>query len=161
MKKIFRRNKPLVFVSLTSIIIDCLIYLIWVRTSFLSNLVKVNTTMSKNLMTIDTVLIGFSYTALNTMLSFSNNINFNQIDKDGYIDKYYNGVYITITLLLLSLLIGFVTGYSVLGDKYHCLYMIQLLLNLDFLIFFGYTIIKFRALINWVRRRKIAELTKK
>lgn len=135
MKKIFRRNKPLVFVSLTSIIIDCLIYLIWVRTSFLSNLVKVNTTMSKNLMTIDTVLIGFSYTALNTMLSFSNNINFNQIDKDGYIDKYYNGVYITITLLLLSLLIGFVTGYSVLGDKYHCLYMIQLLLNLDSLIF--------------------------
>ena len=147
MKKIFRRNKPLVFVSLTSIIIDCLIYLIWVRTSFLSNLVKVNTTMSKNLMTIDTVLIGFSYTALNTMLSFSNNINFNQIDKDGYIDKYYNGVYITITLLLLSLLIGFVTGYSVLGDKYHCLYMIQLLLNLDSLIFFGYTIIKFRVVL--------------
>lgn len=108
MQKIFRRNKPLVFVSIVSIVIDYAIYLTWLYTSFFSNLVKVNTTMSKNLMTIDTVLIGFSYTALNTMLSFSNNINFNQIDKDGYIDKYYNGVYITITLLLLSLLMGFV-----------------------------------------------------
>jgi hypothetical protein len=63
--------------------------------------------LGRNIVTIDTVLIGFSYTALNTMLSFSNDDDFNSVDKDGYIDKYYNGVYLSISLFFFSIITGF------------------------------------------------------
>lgn len=114
--------------------------------------------MGRNIVTIDTVLIGFSYTALNTMLSFSNDDDFNSVDKDGYIDKYYNGVYLSISLFFLALLLGLITGFSNLGEKHHWIFMLQLLVNLDAFSFFGVTLIRFRNLINWVRRNKIRKL---
>ncbi len=158
MKKIFRRNKPLIFLVIVLILSDCILYTLWKNTHVFTGMVKVNKDMGKSLITVDTVLIGFSYTALNTMLSFSNNSSFNVVDRDGYIDKYYNGVYISIALLFFSVMVGFVTGYSCLGEKYHWIFMLQFILNLNSFVMFGYTIIKFRGLINWVRHRKIKEL---
>lgn len=158
MKKTIRRNKPLFFLAIILVILNVTICYMWVETWLFKNVVKVNQQLGRSLITIDTVLIGFSYTALNTMLSFSNNDNFIAIDKDGYIDKYYNGVYISISLFFLAVLFGVVTGYSNLGEKYHWIFMIQFLINLDAFAFFGLTLIKFRNLINWVRKRKIKQL---
>lgn len=158
MKKLFRRNKPLVYLISFLIVINMIIFYLWIKKGFFRNLVIINAGLGKNLMTIDTVLIGFSYTALNTMLSFSNSDKFITTDKDGYIDKYFNGVYISIFLLFISMGVGFITGYSVLGEKYHSIFMIQFLLNFDSIGLFGYTLIKFHNLINWVRARKIKDL---
>ena len=139
---------------------DIVIYYIWIKTNIFKNIVTVNQTLGRSLITIDTVLIGFSYTALNTMLSFSNSNDFNIIDRDGYIDKYYNGVYISIALFFIAMIFGVITGYSNLGEKRHWIFMIQFLINLDAIFFFGLTLIRFRSLINWVRRRKIEKLKK-
>ena len=160
MRKSFIRNKPLFFLTVVLIILDIVIYYIWIKTNIFNNTVTVNQTLGRNLITIDTVLIGFSYTALNTMLSFSNSNDFNIIDRDGYIDKYYNGVYISIALFFIAMIFGVITGYSNLGENHHWIFMIQFLVNLDAIFFFGLTLIRFRSLINWVRRRKIEKLKK-
>ena len=158
MRKKFIRNKPLFYLTVVLIILDIVIYYIWIKTNIFKNIVTVNQTLGRSLITIDTVLIGFSYTALNTMLSFSNSNDFNIIDRDGYIDKYYNGVYISIALFFIAMIFGVITGYSNLGEKRHWIFMIQFLINLDAIFFFGLTLIRFRSLINWVRRRKIEKL---
>lgn len=160
MRKKFIRNKPLFYLTVVLIIMDIVIYYIWIKTNIFKNIVTVNQTLGRSLITIDTVLIGFSYTALNTMLSFSNSNDFNIIDRDGYIDKYYNGVYISIALFFIAMIFGVITGYSNLGEKRHWIFMIQFLINLDAIFFFGLTLIRFRSLINWVRRRKIEKLKK-
>ena len=160
MRKKFIRNKPLFYLTVVLIILDIVIYYIWIKTKIFKNIVTVNQTLGRSLITIDTVLIGFSYTALNTMLSFSNSNDFNIIDRDGYIDKYYNGVYISIALFFIAMIFGVITGYSNLGEKRHWIFMIQFLINLDAIFFFGLTLIRFRSLINWVRRRKIEKLKK-
>lgn len=160
MRKKFIRNKPLFYLTVVLIILDIVIYYIWIKTNIFKNTVTVNQTLGRSLITIDTVLIGFSYTALNTMLSFSNSNDFNIIDRDGYIDKYYNGVYISIALFFIAMIFGVITGYSNLGEKRHWIFMIQFLINLDAIFFFGLTLIRFRSLINWVRRRKIEKLKK-
>ncbi|MDK8117375.1 hypothetical protein ACEE97_05880 [Limosilactobacillus reuteri] len=160
MRKKFIRNKPLFYLTVVLIILDIVIYYIWIKTNIFKNIVTVNQTLGRSLITIDTVLIGFSYTALNTMLSFSNSNDFNIIDRDGYIDKYYNGVYISIALFFIAMIFGVITGYSNLGEKRHWIFMIQFLINLDAIFFFGLTLIRFRSLINWVRRRKIEKLKK-
>ncbi|HJF47572.1 MAG TPA: hypothetical protein K8V48_06330 [Limosilactobacillus oris] len=160
MKKIIRRNKPLFFLAIILVVSNIIIYYIWEKTCLFNDMVKVNQQLGRSLITIDTVLIGFSYTALNTMLSFSNNDNFNIVDKDGYIDKYYNGVYTSISLFFLAMLFGVITGYSNLGEKNHWIFMSQFLINLDAFSFFGLTLIRFRNLINWVRKRKIRQLKK-
>ena len=160
MRKKFIRNKPLFYLIVVLIILDIVIYYIWIKTNIFKNIVTVNQTLGRSLITIDTVLIGFSYTALNTMLSFSNSNDFNIIDRDGYIDKYYNGVYISIALFFIAMIFGVITGYSNLGEKRHWIFMIQFLINLDAIFFFGLTLIRFRSLINWVRRRKIEKLKK-
>lgn len=159
-EKKFIRNKPLFYLTVVLIILDIVIYYIWIKTNIFKNIVTVNQTLGRSLITIDTVLIGFSYTALNTMLSFSNSNDFNIIDRDGYIDKYYNGVYISIALFFIAMIFGVITGYSNLGEKRHWIFMIQFLINLDAIFFFGLTLIRFRSLINWVRRRKIEKLKK-
>lgn len=158
MKKIYRRNKALFFLSVILIFLNVNIVFIWIKTDLFKGIIQVNQTLGRSLITIDTVLIGFSYTALNTMLSFSNNDEFNNVDKDGYIDKYYNGVYISIGWFFIALLLGVITGYSNLGEKNHWLFMAQFLVNLDAFSFFGLTLIRFRSLINWVRRNKIKKL---
>lgn len=158
MKKIYRRNKALFFLSVILIFLNVNIVFIWIKTDLFKGIIQVNQTLGRSLITIDTVLIGFSYTALNTMLSFSNNDEFNNVDKDGYIDKYYNGVYISIGWFFIALLLGVITGYSNLGEKNHWLFMVQFLVNLDAFSFFGLTLIRFRSLINWVRRNKIKKL---
>lgn len=160
MRKKFIRNKPLFYLTVVLIILNIVIYYIWIKTNIFKNIVTVNQTLGRSLITIDTVLIGFSYTALNTMLSFSNSNDFNIIDRDGYIDKYYNGVYISIALFFIAMIFGVITGYSNLGEKRHWIFMIQFLINLDAIFFFGLTLIRFRSLINWVRRRKIEKLKK-
>ena len=160
MRKKFIRNKPLFFLTVFLIILDIVIYYVWIKTNIFNNTVTVNQTLGRSLITIDTVLIGFSYTALNTMLSFSNSNDFNIIDRDGYIDKYYNGVFISIALFFIAMILGVITGYSNLGEKNHWIFMIQFLINLDAFSFFGLTLIRFRNLINWVRKRKIRQLKK-
>ena len=139
MRKKFIRNKPLFYLTVVLIILDIVIYYIWIKTNIFKNIVTVNQTLGRSLITIDTVLIGFSYTALNTMLSFSNSNDFNIIDRDGYIDKYYNGVYISIALFFIAMIFGVITGYSNLGEKRHWIFMIQFLINLDAIFFFGLT----------------------
>lgn len=160
MRKIFRRNKPLFLIVLLLIVINLIILWLWLKTNLFKGLVVVKQSLGKSLITIDTVLIGFSYTALNTMLSFSNSTDFNIVDRDGYIDKYYNGVYISIGLFFIAMALGLITGYSNLGEKNHWLFMVQFLINLDALTFFGFTLIRFRSLINWVRKRKVESLSK-
>ena len=158
MKKMYRRNKSLFVLSVLLFVLNISIVLIWIKTNLFKGIITVNQTLGRSIITIDTVLVGFSYTALNTMLSFSNNDEFNSIDKDGYIDKYYNGVYVSIGWFFIALLLGVITGYSNLGERYHWIFMAQFVVNLDAFSFFGLTLIRFRNLINWVRKNKIRKL---
>lgn len=160
MVKFWRRNKLIISLAMLLLLFNVFIFFVWMYTHTFDGIITISNDLGKSLVTIDTVLIGFSYTALNTMLAFSNNNDFNIIDRDGYIDKYYNGVYISIALFFVAMFVGVITAFSNLGLKHHWLFMLQFLINFDALSFFGITIIKFRSLINWVRERKIEKLNK-
>lgn len=153
-KKNFRRNKSLYVMGFLLLASNILIFCLWYYFDCFSGLVTVSKGLSKDLLTIDAVFAGFAYTTLGTMVSFSGNSEVIRIDKDGYIDKYYNGVYLTIGLFLIAMFLGFLTGFSIEGVKHHTLFMIQILANFDSFVYFMISVIGFRRLINWIRLQK-------
>lgn len=146
------KNKPLVWTGIVLIVMNIIIWYIWISTDFFSGYVKVSKELSNSIMTIDAVFAGFAYTTLGTMVSFATSENVSRVDKDGYLNKYYNGIYLTIFLFIIAIAIGFITGFSILGKRHHFFFLVQFILNLDAFVYFILSVIGFRNLINWVRR---------
>lgn len=126
--------------------------MLWLDTNLLSGIVSITKEFSYNLLTVCAVFGGFVYSTLGTMVSFVSSRPIKKLDKAGYMDKYYNGTYITLTLFVLSILIGFVTAFSDEGMKYRVIFLIQLIVTMNALVFFTISVIGFKNLINKVRR---------
>lgn len=154
-KNIWLRNRNLFVIGTTLLLVDISIILIWFFTKYFCGVVKVSQTFSFNILTIDAVFAGFAYNTLGTMTSFSANKSVAQFDSDGYLDKYYNGVYITLFLFIISMIVGSVTAFSKFGDMHHLLYLIQLIANMNAIVYFIVSIFGFRRLINFIREKLI------
>lgn len=149
----YKRNKVLIWTGLFLLVVNVVIVLFWLFTNMLHGYVKVSTGLSNSIMTVDAVFAGFAYTTLGTMVSFATSADIKQVDSDGYLDKYYNGIYVTIFLFIVAIGIGCLTGFSVLGKRHHWLFLVQFILNLDAFVYFVLSVIGFRRLINWVRSK--------
>ena len=151
-KNILRRNKGLFWIAAILLIINIIIFTVWQKTSLLSGVIPISPSFSFNILTIDAVFAGFGYNTLGTVVSFLSNDSIRQKDQDGYMDHYYNGLYLSLMGFLIAMTFGAITAFSNLGEKFHFIYMLQLLANLDASLFFVNSAFGLRRLINQVRK---------
>lgn len=151
-KNIFRRNKRLIVIAVVLFILNVAIIVVWQHTSLFSGVIPISPSFSFNILTIDAVFAGFGYNTLGTVVSFLSNDSIRQKDQDGYMDHYYNGLYLALMGFLIAMIFGAITAFSNLGEKFHFLYMLQLLSNLDAAVFFVNSAFGLRRLINQVRK---------
>ncbi|MDR4934437.1 hypothetical protein RF371_11605 [Companilactobacillus paralimentarius] len=149
-KSCFKRNKTLFIFGLILILMDSVIMIAFFRGN-LSGLITLNKEFSYNLLTVCSVFGGFVYSTLGSMIGFSSNNRIKKLDYAGYMDKYYNGTYISLTLFLISILLGFITAFSEEGLRYHIIFLFQLIFTMNALVYFTLSVLGFRRLINKIR----------
>lgn len=64
-----------------------------------------------DILTINTVLAGFMYTVLSTMIEFNTRKRIQELDKAGYMDAYYSSVYIGLTFFVISIFLGLLGSF--------------------------------------------------
>lgn len=64
-----------------------------------------------DILTINSIFAGFLFTSLGIMVSFSDKKAIADKDKNGYMDKYYNSIYIGLLFLIISILFA-VSGFA-------------------------------------------------
>lgn len=117
----------------------------------LTGVITLNKEFSYNLLTICSVFGGFIYSTLGSMVGFNSKDRIKKLDYAGYMDKYYNGTYISLTLFLLSIMLGFITAFSEEGLRHHWIFLFQLIFTMNALVYFAISLLGFRKLINKVR----------
>ncbi|PIC73717.1 hypothetical protein [Sporosarcina sp. P17b] len=64
-----------------------------------------------DILTINSIFAGFLFTSLGIMVSFSDKKAIANKDKNGYMDKYYNSIYVGLLFLIISILFA-VIGFA-------------------------------------------------
>lgn len=149
----FKRNKTLFIFGLILSLMDIFILIAFFREN-LSGLIILNKEFSYNLLTVCSVFGGFVYSTLGNMVGFSSNNRIKKLNDAGYMDKYYNGTYVSLTLFLVSILLGFITAFSEEGLRHHIIFLLQLIFTMNALVYFALSVLGFRRLINKVRNSK-------
>lgn len=147
----FKRNKTLFVFGVILVICDFVIIVAFLKGK-LSGIINLNKEFSYNLLTVCSVFGGFVYSTLGSMVGFASNDSIKNLDEAGYMDKYYNGTYLSLVLFLISILLGFITAFSELGLKYHMVFLFQLIFTSNALVYFVLSVWGFRKLINKVRQ---------
>lgn len=98
-KSYIRRNKWNILLFLLALLITIL--------SFKYNLIlqqpeNIVESFSINILTIDSIFAGFLFTGLGIMISISDKPRICDLDIAGYMDNYYNSIYIALIFLLIS-----------------------------------------------------------
>ena len=76
-----------------------------IKYNFLSNDMFVRSD-HLDVLTINSIFAGFLFTSLGIMVSFSDKKFIANKDKNGYMDKYYNSIYIGLVFLIISILLA-------------------------------------------------------
>lgn len=64
MLKFWIRNKVIISLAMFLLLFNVFIFFVWMYTHIFDGIITISNDLGKSLVTIDTVLIGFSYTAL-------------------------------------------------------------------------------------------------
>lgn len=103
-KKYFRRNK---WNILLLILYFTVLYYLYTKSYF--NIEQIDKSYHINLLTINSIFAGFLFTSLGIMAGFADKKIIAKLDKAGYMDNYYNSIYLGLIFLVIS------TVISVLG----------------------------------------------
>jgi hypothetical protein len=112
-----RRNKWNIIIFLLYLII-----LYWLYTNNYFNITHIDKTYHLNLLTINSIFAGFLFTSLGIMAGFADKRIISKLDKAGYMDNYYNSIYVGLFFHVIS------TVFSVLGVTIEPISEIKILL---------------------------------
>ncbi|AEE95302.1 hypothetical protein Mahau_0079 [Mahella australiensis 50-1 BON] len=104
-----------------------------------------------NILTINSILAGFLFTGLGILSSALDKPRIERLDKNGYLDDYFNGIYIGIMMHVLSMMASIFIIMSILGQyKNVFLYIEQIGLIIG-TIFFVKSILRLFSIIKRMR----------
>lgn len=149
-RKIFIRNKSLIvtFFVVNSLIVGVLFF-------FFEKIKKhigiIDIDVHYNFLTINTFFAGFLYNMLGTMVEFTSRKEIKILEKNGYMDQYFNSVYVSMFFFIMSIIVGVVCGFFKIGFANIYLYLIELIFMIEGVVYFIKSAFKLRNLINKVR----------
>ncbi|MES1045305.1 hypothetical protein HYI36_18495 [Bacillus sp. Gen3] len=146
-KNHIRRNKYNIIISIIFIIICYFLY----SKGYLNGNEKVDG-FHQNLLTVNTIFLGFLFTALGMMVGFTDKGLIKSLDNAGYMDNYYNSIYFGLFFHGLSTVIStiaVVLGANVLNSL---LIVIQQASLLGGVLFFIKSIVGILRIIGEIRK---------
>lgn len=100
-KKYYRRNKSNILLLLFLIVLAYFSFHFDVYQTII-----VNTDFHVKILTINSIFAGFLFTSLGIMISILDQKRITRLDKAGYMDNYFNGIYIGLFFHVLSIIIS-------------------------------------------------------
>lgn len=143
-KNYFRRNKWNIVVLLFFVIV-CFF-------SFRYNLItvtKINKGFHLNILTINSIFAGFLFTSLGIMMSIADKKRISNLEQGGYMDNYYNAIYIGLFLHVISSLISILSILYNINNRF-IIYAEELAL-LGGIIFFVKAVVNILSIVHKVR----------
>ncbi|WP_342515654.1 hypothetical protein [Sutcliffiella sp. FSL R7-0096] len=124
-KKHLRRNKYNIAISILFFIVCYYLY----QQGYM-NVVNKDSTFHQSLLTVNTIFLGFLFTALGIMVGFASKSLIKALDVAGYMDNYYNSIYFGMFFHGVSTVIStiaVVLGHELIKDEVIILQQITLL----------------------------------
>jgi hypothetical protein len=146
-KNHIRRNKYNLIISIIFFLICYFLYHQGVLTGE-----RRDSGFHQNLLTVNTIFLGFLFTALGIMVGFADKSLIKSLDVAGYMDNYYNSIYFGMFYHGISTVIS--TVAVVLGSKliHSSLIIIQQVSLLGGVLFFIKSILGILIIISEIRR---------
>lgn len=146
-KNYYRRNKSNIFLLFVLAVIA---YLSFYFDIFETLSVKAN--FHINILTINSVFAGFLFTSLGIMISILDKERISKLDKAGYMDNYFNAIYIGLFFHIISIIMSLVLIIAPGVDVYNLLSKIEQVSLFMGVSFFIKSIINVIQIINMVRQ---------
>lgn len=144
-KNYLRRNKWNIVVFLLVIIVSIL--------SFKYKIIEtenIDKDFHFNILTINSLFAGFLYTSLGIMASIMDKERIARLDKAGYMDNYYNGIYMGLFFHIISIIIA-VLSILITKLNFELLVITEQLSMLAGIIFFIKSVANILKIIGKVR----------
>lgn len=109
---------------------------------------------SAEVITVASIFAGFSYNGLNNITSYRNTPEFKKINSDGYLNRYYNSIYVAIFWSVCSILIGLFCYFSNFLDCNSIFYILEIVFLVYGILMFVFQTIQFKSLLNWIENKK-------
>lgn len=106
-----------------------------------------------NLLTINTIFAGFLYSMLGNMVEFSMRPEVKERDKAGYIESYFSPIYFGLFFFLFSIVIEVLLIFFNFKFFMSFFIYVQMCTSLIGIVFFIYSTIRLRKMINNVRNQ--------
>lgn len=152
LEKKLDRNKAVLY-FLLGLNLVLVILLSMISNSIQLDLDSINNNIRANLITLNTFFAGFLYNLLGTLIEFTTRPELKGLRVNGYLDKYFNAIYISIIAFVSSIILGIFPVFLNLFTHNLLLYMFELWFMLNGLALFLYSLFKFKKLINLVKNK--------
>ena len=125
----------------------------WLLAFIIKNNVNLNfndVSLRFNLIATDSVIVGFLYAALGILLTGLEKPRVKRLDKHYYLDDYFNGLYISIILLIVSIVLSLMIAIGALKNR--LFYQLELWSMLSGILFFLKVVFSSIELMNKIRK---------
>lgn len=145
MKKLFIRNKSIFWIFSLWFVVS----LTFLLTGFLN--VDFSRETHINILTINSIIAGFLFTSLGIMVGFMHNNKIENLDKNGYMDKYYNSIYVGLGFHVISITLAMLGVVSSASLNINFLLILEQVTLLGGVFFFINSIYSIQRIINRLR----------
>lgn len=145
-KNHFRRNISNFFIFLAFILLVFLsLKYGWINTSNFNNQHHIN------ILTVNSIFAGFLFTSLGIIAGFMDKDRIANLDKNGYMDKYYNSIYIGLIFHIASAVLSAYAFVQPSMNNYNIYLLIEQICLLGGITFFISSVINVKKIIDKVR----------
>lgn len=150
MSKLYYRNRAIFyFLLITNLILFIIFYSL--SSTIHIDMNSINDNVRVNLLTLNTFFAGFLYNLLGNLIEFTTRLELKTLRVNGYLDKYFNAIYISIFSHVISIMLGFSPVFLDLFKDSILLYLSELWFMLNGVALLLYSLIKFKTLVNTIK----------
>lgn len=104
-----------------------------------------------NILTVNSIFAGFLFTSLGIIAGFMDKEKISNFDKNGYMDKYYNSIYIGLIFHILSAVLAAYAFVQPNMNKYNIYLLVEQICLLGGIVFFISSVVNVKKIIDKVR----------
>lgn len=104
-----------------------------------------------NILTVNSIFAGFLFTSLGIIAGFMDKEKISNLDKNGYMDKYYNSIYLGLIFHILSAILAAFAFVQPIINRYELYLLLEQIFLLGGIVYFISSVIYVKKLIDKVR----------
>lgn len=146
-KNIYRRNKYNIFISILFLIVCYMTY----NQGLITGNIK-SDSFHLSLLTVNTIFLGFLFTALGIMVGFADKKLIKSLEIAGYMDNYYNSIYFGLLYHGISTVISTIATVIGAENIHPLIIIVQQITLLGGVLFFIKSILGILRIISLIRK---------